>query len=81
MDDEKLNNFKIEFFVSKMLGHSKTCVIVNTYAHCVLDYQYIAKKVIEEIANPMAFKLEKIPQESKNYYFVFEYFYAWLHQK
>ena len=50
--------------VSKMLGHSKPSVTLNIYAHCVSEYQYEAVRVMEEITTPIAFELEKIPQDS-----------------
>jgi len=50
--------------VSKMLGHSKPSVTLNIYAHCVSEYQYDAARVMEEIATPIAFELEEIPQDS-----------------
>ena len=53
--------------VSKLLGHSKPSVTLNIYAHCVSEYQYEAARVMEEIATPIAFELEEIPQDSENY--------------
>jgi len=53
--------------VSKLLGHSKPSVTLNIFAHCVSEHQYEAARVMEEIATPIAFELEEIPQDSENY--------------
>jgi len=45
--------------VEKIFRHSKPSVTLNISAHCISDLRYTAAIIIEEIATPVVFILEK----------------------